>query len=99
MWTSTSTYRSDLVASLPKRPSNVTAYSLIFLGACGLLLALVVGSNGGNAIGITIFIAVVSILFLLAGIGSKKSGDQLADQQSEWDSSWLCARCGHQWHE
>jgi len=36
-------------------------------------------------------------LFLLAGFGSRKSVDQLADQQSEWDDTWLCARCGHKW--
>jgi hypothetical protein len=85
------------VASLPTRPSNGIAYLLIFLGVCGLLLALAVGSNNSNSTGFAIFIAVVSILFLLAGFGSKKPVDQLGDQQSKWDNTWLCARCGHKW--
>jgi hypothetical protein len=97
LWTSTSTYRSDLVASLPTRPSNGTAYLLIFLGVCGLLLVLAVGSNGSNSTGFAIFIAVVSILFLLVGFGSKKPADQLENHQSQWDNTWLCARCGHKW--
>jgi hypothetical protein len=96
LWTSTNTDKSELVSSLPTCPSNNTSYSLIFLGVCGLILASFVGS-GSNATGFTVFIAVVSILFLLIGLGSKKSLGQLAEQQSSWDSTWFCARCGHKW--
>ena len=97
LWTSSSTYKSDLVASLPQRPSNAGAYLLIFLGVCGLLLTLVV-MNNPNQSGVTIFLAVVSILLLLAGYFAKTPANQLSQQQESWDNKWLCARCGHQWN-
>ena len=96
-WTSTSAYKSDLVASLPKRPSNGMAYLFILAGACGLLFALFIGTNDKNAGGFTAFCAVLSILFLLVGFGIKKSTLVLGNEQEAWDNRWLCARCGHQW--
>jgi hypothetical protein len=95
LWTSSSTYKSDLVSSLPQRPSNGTAHLLIFMGVCGLLLALFVGANERNAVVFTMFISAVSVLLLLGGIGAKKPDHYLINQQSAWDKSWLCARCGH----
>ena len=65
MWGSTSTFKSDLVSSLPQRPSNGGAYLCIFLGVCGLLFALFVGSNEKGAEGFAMAIGVVSLLFLL----------------------------------
>jgi ribosomal protein S27AE len=96
-WTSTSSYKSDLVAGLPQRPSNGMAHLLIFIGACGLLFALFVGVNGKNAGGLTVFCVVLSALFLLIGFGIKKSTHVLTNEQEAWDNRWLCARCGHQW--
>lgn len=97
MWGSTSTYKSDLVSSLPQRPSNAGAYLLMFLGVCGLLLALFVGANEKGAEGFAVALGVVGLLFLLGGIGAKKPADQLANAQASWDRRWMCARCGHQW--
>ena len=97
MWGSTSTYKSDLVSSLPQRPSNGGAYLCILLGVCGLLLALFVGSNEKGTEGFAVAVGVVSLLFLLGGIAAKKPADQLASDQAIWDRHWMCARCGHQW--
>ena len=97
MWGSTSTYKSDLVSSLPQRPSNVGAYLLMSLGVCGLALALFVGSNEKGAEGFALAVGVISLLFLLGGIGAKKRPDQLATAQASWDKRWMCARCGNQW--
>ena len=97
MWGSTSTYKSDLVSSLPQRPSNAGAYLLMSLGVCGLLLALFVGANEKGAEGFAMAVGVVGVLFLLGGIGAKKSPDQLTAAQASWDRQWMCARCGHQW--
>ena len=72
LWTSTSSYKSDLVANLPKRPSNVMAYLFIFAGVCGLLLALFVGANGTNAGGFAILCLALSILCPLASFEAKK---------------------------
>jgi uncharacterized oligopeptide transporter (OPT) family protein len=69
----------------------------IFLGVCGLLFALLVGANDAKAGGFVVFVAVVSILFLLVGFGIKKPSSQLSTEQVAWDDMWLCARCGHQW--
>lgn len=97
MWGSTSTLKSDLVSSLPQRPSNVGAYLLMSLGVCGLALALFVGSNEKGAGGFALAVGVISLLFLLGGIGAKKRPDQLATAQASWDKRWMCARCGNQW--
>lgn len=97
VWGSSSTYKSDLVSSLPQRPSNAGAFLLMFLGVCGLLFALLVGSADKNATGIAVGIGVISVIFLLAGIGSKKPPAQLANVQTSWDRRWMCARCGNQW--
>jgi hypothetical protein len=99
LWTSTSTYKSDLVANLPGRPSNGGAYLCIFLGGCGLLFALLVGSNGKDATAFTIFVVIVSALLLLGGFSVRKPADQLASAQTAWDSTWMCARCGYSWQE
>ena len=96
VWTSTSTYKSDLVASLPARPSNSGAYLLIVLGVCGLLFALMIGSHKGTQ-GLAISIGLLSSLFVLGGVGAMKPADQLANSQASWDKRWMCARCGHQW--
>ena len=97
MWSSTSTYKSDLVSSLPERPSNGGAYLCIFLGVCGLLLALYIASNAKGAEGFAAVVGVVSLMFLLGGIGAKKSPDQLTNAQANWDRRRMCARCGNQW--
>ena len=97
LWSSTSTYKSDLVSSLPERPSNRGAYLCIFLGVCGLLFALFVGSNAKGTEGIAVLVGIASLVFLLGGIGARKSSDQLAPAQASWDRRWMCARCGHQW--
>src|ERR1700733_2790881 len=65
MWGSTSTYKSDFVASLPDRPSNGGAYLCIFLGACGLLFALFVFSQVKGADGFAGIIGFVAFLFLV----------------------------------
>ena len=96
VWTSTSTYKSDLVSSLPARPSNSGAYLLIVLGVCGLLFALMIGSHKGT-LGLAISIGLLSSLFVLGGVGAMKPADQLANSQASWDKRWMCARCGHQW--
>jgi hypothetical protein len=67
------------------------------LGVCGLALALFVGSNEKSAQGFALALGVVSLLFLLGGIGAKKRPDQLATAQASWDKRWMCARCGNQW--
>jgi len=82
MWGSTSTYKSDLVSGLPQRPSNGGAYLCIFLGVCGLFLALFVGSNEKGAQGLAVVLGVVGILFFLGGIGAKKPADQLTNAQA-----------------
>jgi hypothetical protein len=41
-WTSSSTYKSDLVSSLPQRPSNAGPYFLVLLGVAGLLFAFLI---------------------------------------------------------
>jgi hypothetical protein len=98
VWSSTSTYKSDLVSSLPARPSNSAAYLLIVLGVCGLLVALMIGSNDDkSAHGLAIGIGLLSSLFVLGGIRVRKPADQLANAQTSWDKRWICARCGHQW--
>jgi ribosomal protein S27AE len=97
VWGSSSTYKSDLVSSLPQRPSNAGAYVLVFLGVCGLLFALFVGSSDKNATGIAVGIGVISVVFLVAGIGAKKSPEHLSTAQASWDRRWMCARCGNQW--
>lgn len=97
MWGSTSTYKSDLVSSLPQRPSNSGAYLCMFLGGCGLLFALFIGSNEKSVDGFAIAVGVISLLFLLGGIGARKPSDQLAGAQVSWDRRWMCARCGHRW--
>lgn len=97
MWGSTSTYKSDLISGLPQRPSNGGAYFLMFLGGCGLLLALFIASNEKGAEGFAVAVGVISLLLLVGGIGAKKRPDQLATAQSSWDRRWMCARCGHQW--
>ena len=99
MWNSTSTYKSDLVSSLPQRPSNVGAYLCIFLGVCGLLFALFVALNTKDATGFAVAVGVVALLFLVGGIGAIKPADKLADAQAGWDRRWMCARCGNQWEE
>ena len=69
----------------PQRPSNAGAYLLMFLGVCGLLLALFVGANERGAEGFAVALGVVGLLFLLGGIGAKKPADQLANAQASWD--------------
>jgi hypothetical protein len=86
-----------LVSSLPQRPSNGGAYLCIFLGACGLLFALFIGSNEKGLEGFAVAVGVVSLIFLLGGVGAKKPADQLASAQAGWDRRWFCARCSHQW--
>jgi hypothetical protein len=96
VWSSISTYRSDLVSTLPARPSNVVAYLCIFLGVCGLLLAVFVGTDVQEK-GLTVVIGTVGVLFLVVGYAAKKPKERLAAAQVVWDKQWLCARCGHQW--
>lgn len=89
LWTSSSTYKSDWVANLPIRPSNGIAYLLIFLGACGLALALLIG-NGSNATGFAILVAAVSILFLLL-IGRTKYNHHR--ELEEMEDAAIVIRC------
>ena len=97
LWGSSSTYKSDLVSSLPQRPSNAGAHLLLFLGAGGLLFALLVGSADKNATGFAAVIAIVALLLLFGGIGARKRPEELATAQSSWDMRWMCSRCGNQW--
>jgi hypothetical protein len=91
--------KSDLVSSLPQRPSNGAAYLWILLGGFGLLFALLIGFAYK---GVEVFAAIVggvSILLLLGGVAARKSEDQLANAHVASDRRWLCARCGHQWQQ
>jgi len=97
MWGSGSTYKSDLVKSLPQRPSNAVSYLLIFFGVVGLLVAFLVVSADKNATGFAVAVGLVALLFLFGGIGARKKPDELATAQSSWDRRWMCARCGNQW--
>jgi ribosomal protein S27AE len=97
LWGSSSTYKSDLVASLPQRPSNGGAYLLMLIGVGGLLFALLVLSTDNHAAGFAVLCGLVGLLFLFGGIGAKKSPEQLATAQESWDNRWMCARCGNQW--
>jgi hypothetical protein len=96
-WGSSSTYKSDLVSSLPQRPSNAGAYLVMFLGVGGLLFALLVGSADKNATGFAVVIGIVALLFLFGGIGARKKLEELTAAQSSWAKRWMCARCGNQW--
>ena len=93
VWGSSSTYISDSVSSLPQRPSNAGAHPPMFLGVCGLLFALLVGSGDKNATGIAVGIGVISVVFVLAGTGAKKSLELVkwAGQDSNLQV-WLEAR-------
>jgi len=97
IWGSSSTYKSDLVSSLPSRPSNAGPYLCIVLGVCGLLLALMIISNEKDATGFAFGVSVVSILLILGGLRAKKTPQQLAIAQGSWDNCWFCARCGYRW--
>lgn len=97
IWGSSSTYRSDLVSSLPQRPSNAGAYLLIFLGVCGLLFALMIGSDMKGGSEFAIGVGIVALLLLFGGIGARKTSGELVLAQSSWDRRWICARCGNQW--
>ncbi len=96
LWGSMSTYKSDLISSLPQRPSNVGAYICIVLGISGLVFALFVGSDKSLE-GFAVVAGLFSLLFLLCGIGLRKPPHELVVAQSSWDKRWMCARCGHQW--
>ena len=96
-WGSSSTYKTDLIASLPQRPSNGGPYLCMFLGICGLVFALVLAPAGAGSQGFAGAIAIVSILFLLGGWAAKKRPEELSAAQAGWDKRWICARCGHQW--
>jgi ribosomal protein S27AE len=97
IWSSSSTYKSDLVSSLPHRPSNAGAYLLMFLGAFGLLFALLIGSADKNTTGFAVLVGIVAFLFLFGGIGARKKPEELIVEQASWDNRWMCARCGNQW--
>src|SRR5215472_13073129 len=72
LWSSTSTYKSDLVSSLPQRPSNVGAYFLMFIGVGGFLFALLIVSVDKHSGGFAAFVGLIALLFVLGGIGAKK---------------------------
>jgi transcription elongation factor Elf1 len=97
IWGSASTYRSDLVAGLPERPSNTTAYVLMLLGSCGLLFAVFVGNDAKGSQGFAFIIGTLGLLCLLGGYGLKKPMERLRTAQEVWDHGWLCSRCGHRW--
>ncbi len=96
-WSSTSTYKSDLVSNLPERPSNAGAYVLMFIGVGGLLFALLIASADKNGTGFAVLVGIVAFLFLTGGIGARKKPEDLAVAQAGWDKRWMCARCGNQW--
>jgi hypothetical protein len=97
LWSSSSTYKSDLVSGLPQRPSNAGAYMLMFLGVGGLFFALLIASAGRNATAFAALIGIVAFLFLFGGMGARKKSKELVVAQGSWDRRWMCARCGHQW--
>jgi hypothetical protein len=68
LWSSTSTYKSDLISGLPQRPSNAGSYLCMFFGVCGLLFALFAGSNDKSLVGFAVAVGIVSLLLLLGGI-------------------------------
>jgi hypothetical protein len=74
-------------------PVEAGAHPPMFLGVCGLLFALLVGSGDKNATGIAVGIGVISVVFLLAGTGAKKSLELVkwAGQDSNLQV-WLEAR-------
>jgi hypothetical protein len=99
LWSSTSTYKSDLVSGLPQRPSNAGGYLCIVLGICGLLFALLIGASAKDAAGFAVAVGVVALLFLVGGVRAIEPADQLANDQARWERRWMCARCGNQWEE
>jgi len=96
-WGSTNTYKSDLIAGLPERPSNAGAYLCMFLGGCALLLGLLMGSADKDLLAFAVVIGAIGLLLVSVGIRTRRTTEQLADDQASWDRSWMCARCGHQW--
>lgn len=97
VWGSTSTYKSDLVSGLPQRPTNAGSYLCMFLGVCGVLLAIFIAFNDKSAHGFALVVGALGFLLLLGGVRMKRPPDQLAHSQASWDRSWMCARCGYQW--
>lgn len=97
LWSSSSTYKSDLVSGLPPRPSNVGAYMLMSLGVGGLLFALLIASADKNATVFGALVGIVAFVFLFGGIGARKKPKELTVAQESWDRRWMCARCGNQW--
>src|SRR5215472_16052575 len=71
LWGSSSTYKSDLISSLPQRPSNVGAYFLMLIGVGGLLFAFLILSVDRNSIGVAGVVGFIALLFLFGGIGAK----------------------------
>src|SRR5689334_9891004 len=73
LWSSTSVYQSDLIASLPQRPSNGGAYLCIFLSICGLLFAVLVGLSAKGAEGFSLLVGLGSFLLLLGRLRLRRT--------------------------
>ena len=59
------------------------SYLCIFVGACGLLIAVWAGiSNSDNG---AIIFGVAGVFFLIIGIAARKPADQLENAQAAWD--------------
>jgi hypothetical protein len=80
LWSSTSTYKSDLVSAfgnVPPTVAHTSACFSMFLRVCGLLFALLAGSADKNEAGSAMVVGAVGLPFLSGGIRMKKAPDQL----------------------
>src|ERR1700680_3335622 len=73
LWGSSSTYKSDLVSSLPQRPSNAGAYFLMLSGVGGLLFALLILSVDKNSIGFAAFVGFIAMLFYSVELARRRN--------------------------
>jgi len=83
--------------SFSRRASNTRAYICIFVGGCGLVVALIMGLKLRNAIGPEILVGLVGGLTLLTGVFARRPGHNVADSEGHLDRPRVCSRCGRVW--
>ena len=83
--------------SFSGRASNTRAYICIFVGGCGLVVALIMGLKLRNSIGPEILVGLVGGLTLLTGVFARRPGHNVADSEGHLDRPRVCSRCGRVW--